>query len=510
MMAATHRITRVSLTLGAVLGIVLSGGALLGQSSADIPPDPRKLVYPPLDYSPPDRAAHRHQLSPGVVAYLVEDHSLPLVNVQLVMKIGRYLDSPQQVGLAAAVGSLLRSGGTSRWPAEKFDEEADFLAANISSRVGQTSASARVNALSKDLDQALDLFFEMLRNPAFEQQRVDLYKSQLLQRLERRNDRTGSIERREWNRLLRGDEHFSNRFTTNSSAEAFTPENLRAFHQKHYVPANFILAVSGSFDTAEMKAKLAEHLAKWEQAGERSQAVPRPDHQPQPGLYLVHKEDVNQGRVSIGHLGIERKNPDRFAVSLMNQVLGGSGFTSRITNRVRSDEGLAYSAGSSFSAGDYYPGAFRAFFQSKSATCAEAAQIILDEIEQIRKEGVSEDELDTVKTLSIEIFPRFFASARAVASTFANDELLGREMDYWEGYRDKLRAVTLADVQRVARKYLQPGRLIILAVGNTEDMLKGNPDKPQYALEAFKGDGEVVRIPLPDPLTMVYPPAAPR
>ena len=366
MMAATHRITRVSLTLGAVLGIVLSGGALLGQSSADIPPDPRKLVYPPLDYSPPDRAAHRHQLSPGVVAYLVEDHSLPLVNVQLVMRIGRYLDSPQQVGLAAAVGSLLRSGGTSRWPAEKFDEEADFLAANISSRVGQTSASARVNALSKDLDQALDLFFEMLRNPAFEQQRVDLYKSQLLQRLERRNDRTGSIERREWNRLLRGDEHFSNRFTTNSSAEAFTPENLRAFHQKHYVPANFILAVSGSFDTAEMKAKLAEHLAKWEQAGERSQAVPRPDHQPQPGLYLVHKEDVNQGRVSIGHLGIERKNPDRFAVSLMNQVLGGSGFTSRITNRVRSDEGLAYSAGSSFSAGDYYPGAFRAFFSPRA------------------------------------------------------------------------------------------------------------------------------------------------
>jgi len=189
---------------------------------------------------------------------------------------------------------------------------------------------------------------------------------------------------------------------------------------------------------------------------------------------------------------------------MMNEILGGSGFTSRIMNRVRTDEGLAYDAGSGFSAGIYYEGQFRAAFQSKSATTSQAAQIILDEIERMRKEKVSAEELETVKNQAIEIFPRYFASASAVAGTFASDEFTGRDPGFWDTYRAKIKAITVEDVQRVAAEYLHPDQLVILVVGNVEDILKGNPEKPQYSFQKMAG-GKIIRVPLPDPLTMVYP-----
>jgi predicted Zn-dependent peptidase len=323
--------------------------------------------------------------------------------------------------------------------------------------------------------------------------------------MERRNDRTGSIESREWSRLMRGRDHFTTRWSTKASISSLTREDLISAHRRYYHPGNFILAVSGDFNTADLKTKLEAAMAGWESSGEQVPAVPRPAFTPVPGVYMVNKADVNQGRVSIGHLGIVRGNPDEHAIDMMNDILGGTGFTSRITNRVRSDEGLAYSAGSSFSAGIYYEGLFRAAFQTKSLAAARATQIVIDEIERIRHEEVSEEELETVKNSAVEIFPRYFSSASAVAGTFANDEYTGQDPSFWKTYRDKIRAVTVADIQRVARRYLQPDKLVILVVGNVEEILNGDPDKPEFSFEKL-GGGKIERIPLPDPTTMVYPP----
>jgi zinc protease len=471
---------------------------------AQIPPNPRDLKYPPLQYSPPKASAYRHVLSNGVAGYFVEDHDLPLINISITIRTGTYLDPAGKEGLAATVANQLRAGGTTHYKAEDFDEEADFLAADISSAMGRTSGGASANFMSKDTDKALDLFFDMLRNPAFQQDRLDLLKSQQLQAIERRNDRTEEIEAREWNRLLRGDKHFSSFFSTKASISSITREDLIDFYKKNYQPDRFIFAVSGDFKTADMIARLEKAMGGWSNSGTPAARVPKPDFVPVPGIYMVNKPDVNQGRVSIGHLGIMRGNPDEFAVDMMNEILGGSGFTSRIMNRVRSDEGLAYDAGSSFSAGVYYDGIFLAEFQSKSATAAQAAQIVLDEIERMRKEKVSAEELETVKNQAIEIFPRYFASASSVAGTFASDEFTGRDPQFWDTYRDKIRAVTVDDVQRVAMKYLHPDQLVTLAVGNVDDMSKGNPDKPEYSFEKM-GNGKINSIPLPDPETMIYP-----
>lgn len=481
-----------------------AASAAFGQEAGiRIPPHPRELQYEPLQFEPPRAAAYRHVLSNGVVGFFVEDHDLPLVNVAILIRTGSYLDPAGKEGLASAAANQLRSGGTSRHRAEEFDEELDFLAAQITSAAGATSGSASVNFMAKDTDKALELFFEMLRNPAFQQDQLDLYKSRVLQAMERRNDRTDEIEAREWNRLLRGDNHFTTEYTTKDSIASITRDDLMEFHRKYYHPGNFILAVSGDFQTGEMKARLEKAMAGWA-AGAPVPEVPKPGYVPAPGVYMVNKPDVNQARVSIGHLGIMRGNPDEFAIEMMNDILGGSGFTSRITNRVRTDEGLAYSAGSTFSAGIYYEGQFRAAFQSKSESAARAAQIVLDEIERIRTEPVAPEELETVKNQAIEVFPRMFATASAIAQTFASDEFTGRPRDYWDRYRDRVKAVTVADVLRVAKKYIQPERLVILVVGNVDHVLAGDPDRPEYSFQKI-GNGKIVRIPLPDPLTMVYP-----
>lgn len=493
--------------LSVVLALILfalSPMSLLAQTQ-QIPAHPRELKYQTLTYTPPKRDQYRHVLSNGVVAYLVEDHDLPLVNVSTIVRTGSYLDPAGKEGLAALTGSQMRVGGTTSKTAEEFDEAADFLAANISNSIGSTQGAANLNLLAKDVDQGLALYIDMLRNPRFQDDRLTLAKSQLLQNMERRNDRTDAIENREWTRLMYGADHFSAKETTKASIESITREDMVAFHQRYYQPAGFIFAVSGDFNTKEMLAKLEAATKGWPSNKMAVPPVPKPTNTLVPGVYVVNKADVNQGRVSIGHIGALRDSPDAQALEVMNDILGGGGFTSRIMSRVRSDEGLAYSAGSNFGLGVYYPGVFRAVFQSKNPTTSQAIDIIMEEINRVRTVKVTAEELETSKNSIIEFFPRIFATAALIAGTFAQDEYTKRPADYWATYRDRIRAVTAEDVQRVAQRYLQPDQLVVLVVGNIDEITKGNPDKPQHSLLKIARDGQIRRIPLPDPLTMVYP-----
>ena len=495
-------------TLSSLLALALlvsAPASLFAQAASQIPARPDQLKFKPLVYTPPKREQYRHVLPNGVVVYAVEDHDLPLVNVSLLVRAGAYLEPAGKEGLASLTGSQMRAGGTTSKTAEQFDEAADFLAAQLTSSVGGTQGGANLNVLAKDVDAGLALYFDMLRNPAFQEDRLKLARSQLVQQMERRNDRTDLIEEREWGRLMQGPDHFSTKEATKASVESLTRADLLAFHKKYFHPGNFIFAVSGDFETKRMLAKLDAAMKGWP-AGEAAPEVPSPKHTPRPGVYGVHKPDVNQGRVSIGHVGSTRDNPDAFALDIMSDILGGGGFTSRITSRVRSDEGLAYSAGAFYGLGVYYPEDFRAVFQSKSQTVAQAADIVVEEINRIRATKVTPEELETAKNYAVEIFPRFFATAGQIAGTFAADELTKRPADYWDKYRDRVRAVTADDVQRVAQQYLHPDKLVVLVVGNLDDIAKGNPDRPQHSLAKLAG-GPVKRIPLPDPLTMVYPAA---
>ena len=489
----------------------VAGGALAGAAGAEdsLPGHPSDLVYPELSYVPPEPERYRHELDCGAVAYLVEDHQLPLVTLSVTLPAGAYQVPAASAGLAGLAASQMRAGGTASRSANEFDEEAAFLATQIGCNAGATSASASLDTLSSNLEQSLDLFFDMLKNPGFEPERLEIARARALQGLARRNDRLEGIRSREFRRLTYGD-HFTTVQTTKASIESVTREAMQRFHGERLDPCRMHFAAAGDFDSSEMAGRLNAALAGgWPASPIEPGEIPAPSHDPQPGVYMVDKtsRDVNQSHVILGHLGIQRSHPDKFKVQIMNSVLGGGGFTSRIMVRVRSDEGLAYSAYSRFQPGTYYAGTFSAGFQSRNATCAQAAAIVIEEIERMQNDKVSALELDTAKNYQIEIFPRFFATAGQIAGTFASDEFTGREQGYWQTYRERVGDVSAQDVLDAAQEHLHPDKLVVLAVGDRQAMLAGNPDRPEFSFEKLAGDAGIRDIPLPDPLTMVYPDA---
>ena len=483
---------------------VLAAGPLLAQAPPPpIPDNPEKLVFKPIAYTPPAASDDRVVLKNGMVVYIAEDPTLPLVNVDLLVRTGGYLEPAGKEGLASLTGSQIRRGGTGSLTAEQLDEKLDFLAAGVSTSISDTAGRASLNCLRDNLDESLRVFVEMLREPRFQEDRLALAREQSLQEMKKRNDESEDIESREWNVLLYGERHFSNHFPTAASVQSIGRQDLVDFHRRYFHPANMIAAVSGSFSRPAMVQKLEAAFAGWPGTRPVVPPVPSEIEPAPPGVYRIQK-DVNQGRVSIGLPSVRRGDPDAYALEVMNEILGGSGFTSRITKTVRSDEGLAYDAGSSLRPGIYYPGAFRAGFQSKSRTVAYAASLVIQEIKRIREGPVTEEELDTIKRNLIETFPSTFGSKAQTVGIFASDEYTHRDPAYWQTYRDRIRAVTAADVQRVAQKHLPPDRLIVLVVGDQKEIDLGDGKHPA-SLAALAEGRPVVSLPLRDPLTMKRP-----
>lgn len=479
--------------------------ALAGAAAAEtpIPDHPEKLRFEPIQYEPPDPGAHRVELANGLVVFIAEDATLPLVQISLSFPVGSWLEPPGKEGLVGFAGSQMRRGGTESMTADELDERLDFLAAQVSAGIGETAGSASLNCLSDNLDEALAVFVEMLKSPRYQQDRLDLAREQALQAMQKRNDDSADIEIREIRALLYGEEFFVNRHATEASVSSVTREDLLAFHHAWVHPGNAVAAVSGAFERDEMIRRLETAFGSWPRPEPTPQPVPDDTKTAAPGLYRIEK-DVNQGRVSMALPAVRFDHPDVVALEIMNDILGGSGFTSRITRSVRSDEGLAYSAGSGIRFGVDYTGAFRASFQSKSSSVAYAASLVLAEIAKIRVEPVTEEELETIKRSLVETFPSRFESKAQAMATFAGDELIGRDPGYWAGYRDAVRSVSAADVQRAAREHIDPARLVILVVGNQSEIDAGDGEH-DVTLSSLAPGGRESTLALPDPMTMLRP-----
>jgi predicted Zn-dependent peptidase len=460
---------------------------------------PSKLKFPELEFEPPKAADYRVKLDSGMILYIAEDKELPTFDMQVIVQTGSMYEPAEKIGLAAMCGALLRKGGTTSMKGEEIDEVLAQLAGSLSARIGFSSGSVSLSVLKEDTDEGLKVLADVLMNPVFDDDEIRRYREKALQNLEHRYDRPGTLLSDMYSSLLY-ESHPAGRIPSASSVKAITSNDLLNFHEKYFHPNNCIVAVAGDFDRDEMIKKIEKLFANWDAADIEFPEVPdiqKKFESGERGVFLLEK-DINQGYVRLGHLGIREDNPDVYAVRLMNTILGGGGFISRITSRVRSDEGLAYSVGSWFDIPVDYTGTFTCSFQTKAKSVAYATSIVMEEINRIRTELVSEEDLQRAKDLFIERFPSIFSgrgsAAYARVQALARNEYKRRPLDYYENYRDNYGKVTREQVLEAAKKYLNPDSLKIVVVGKTQE-IKAGDEAHEAKLEDF---GEIKKLEPPD------------
>jgi zinc protease len=479
---------------------------LLGAATAfaqEIPDRPEKLQFAPITFETPRARDYKVKLTNGIPAFVAANgkEGTPLVRVTVSWRGGGYLDPKGKEGLAALFGSQLAQGGTAKLEAAKLEDRLQALAATLTSSCADTSCSISLQVLDKDLAEGLDLLMQALTRPAFAQERLDLAKRQGRQRISRRNDDVTSIASYEMKYLLFGENHFASADDTVASLDAITRDDLVAFHARLLHPANLFVAAAGQFDRKAMVEALDRTVGTIKAGREArvSPAVPAPDFQRTPGINVADK-DAPQAMIRWAFPGIRRTDPEWHAAFVANQILGGRGFTSRLMKKIRSDEGLTYGVYSTLEPGTYWRGDVTGSLQTKNRSAAYALRLALDEIRKLRDEPVSDDELRVNKDGIIEAFPSQWATKQAIANRFADEAREGWPEDWWASYREKIQAVTAADVQRMARKLFDTDRMVILTVGNASEMEAGDADHPGALKDV--APLPLKRVPLRDPATL--------
>lgn len=423
--------------------------------------DPRKLTFAPLNFSLP-KSDHL-KLKNGLRVYFLEDHELPIVNMTALIATGSIYEPDEVTGLAGITGTLIRSGGTHSLKPDQLDSELEFMASSIESGISEDSGTLSMSTLTRNLDRTLELYADVMMNPGFDKSRFDLTINNTKEAIRRQNDDPKGIASREYTKALY-ENHPLGRFATIDSVSKITREDMIRFHKRFYGPGSIILAVSGDFNRAEMIAKLEKLFESWKPEEQKLPEVNAPDTTPRKQTLFARKE-VSQSVVRMGHPGIEKNNPDQYAVRVMDYILGG-GFTSRLTQEVRSNQGLAYHAGSRFDIGRRFPGTFTAETETKSGSTVKAITLMRDIIAGMTKEQVTEEELQQAKESIINSFIFGFTQANSIVTQQARLEYYGFPDRYLENFRDNIARVSRDDILRVAKKYLHPESMTILVVGD--------------------------------------------
>ncbi|GLH73453.1 hypothetical protein GETHLI_19550 [Geothrix limicola] len=386
-------------------------------------------------------------------------------------------------------------------PADKLDDRIEFLAGTISTSIDDSSSSISMRFMEQDLKEGLDLFMQVLLQPAFAQNRIDLAKMNMRKSLDSRNDSASSITNYQLGYLLNGENHYSTAAMTTSSLDSLTRDDCRSFHQGLMHPGNMAIAVSGRFEKKTMLDILNATVGRLKPMGEAriSRKVPAPEHTRQPGIYVVDK-NVPQSTVRIVIPGLRRTDSDWHAAVVMNQILGGGGFSSRLMKHLRSDEGLTYGVETRVSPGTYWTGDFICGLQTKNRSVPYALRLILDEIDLIRRSPVADDELKVIKDAIVQAYPSEWGNKQAVANRLAEEWMEGWPVDWWVNYREKIQSVTAEEVLRVAKKYLDPTRVVILVVGKAAEVEAGD-EKDHPGLLKDVANLPLRRLSLRDPET---------
>jgi zinc protease len=442
----------------------------LGQTAAQPAPTYKTLKYPPLaQVKIPEPA--EVTLANGMRVLMLEDHELPLIRGVAMVRTGNLFDPPDKRGLSQVMADVLRSGGTKSKTGDQIDEELENIAGTVEAGMDESSASVSFSGLKETTDQVLTVFRDVLTNPEFRQDKLDLTLTQYRSAIARRNDDAADIPSRELTRILYGPDTPYGWQPEYEDLAHIHREDLVAFYQRYYFPKNIMLAVYGDFNAVEMHDKLENLFGAWKMEQPPVTPFPAVTAMPAPGVYFAPKEDVTQTFFSIGELGGTLRDSDYPALEVATNILG-EGFSSRLVSRIRTQLGYAYSIGASWAANYNFPGTFRIGGSTKSMTTVETVQAIREEVEKLRTTEVTEKELEEAKQAVLNSFVFFFDSPSKTLNRVMRYEYFGYPKDFLFQYQKAIAGVTRADVLRATRAHIHPEELAIVMVGNPKEFGK--------------------------------------
>jgi zinc protease len=395
---------------------------------------------------------------------VLEQHFIPIVEIHALIKTGSAQDPPEKAGLANLVASLLDEGTTTR-SSKQLAEQIDFVGGSLVVKGGEdfTTASARI--LKKDIDLGFTLLADILLHPAFSKQEFERVRSQILGEIASDNDDPGHVAIKAFNQLVFHNHPY--RWPANGTEETLskvTLADVQGFYAREYLPNQVILVVVGDITVEQATALVQTHFGAWKKRTAQTRTVKNSGVISKKTVQLIDK-DLTQSTIVLGHRGISRTNPDFYAVTVMNHILGAGGFSSRLMDSVRDKRGLAYSIMSHYEA-RAMPGSFWVNLQTRTETTNQAISGVLAEIKAMREMPVSDQELAEAKSFLIGSFPLRLDSTAKLAHLLAQVEFFGLGFEYFSQYPRWIDRVTKEDVQRVARQYLDPERYALVVVGN--------------------------------------------
>lgn len=413
----------------------------------------------------------RIELPNGLVVLLSENHAIPAVSINAVVKTGERFVSDEMAGLGSLAGELL-DDGTVSLAAQQIASAIESTGGALVTAGGYATTGVSVTLLSSDLDLGLQLTADLLRRSIFPEDRVALEVSKRLAEIQAKQDEPRVVAAEAFNEaVFTGTPQHRPLMGYEETLAKITRADLLAYHRRFFVPNNTILAIAGDISVAEVESKVRELLGDWEHdPGLNLPAVPSPQRQREPITRFVTK-DKEQVNIFLGHLGIARSNPDYYAVRVLDTILGDSpGFTSRIPRILRDEQGLAYTTycHTARSAG-LDPGRFVAYIGTSPENLTKAVAGLREQIELITAAPPSADEVATAKAYLTGSFVFEFETNAQIAAFLVSAEIYQLGFDYPQRFLAEINCITAEDVWRVAREYIAPHNLTLVVVGPVDD-----------------------------------------
>ena len=439
----------------------------------------------------------RVELDNGMILFLAVDKELPMVELSATIQAGKIYEPAHLTGLASITGDVLRTGGTEKWSGDEIDALVENMGLSVETWVGGATGGAYMSSLTEDVDMALEILGQVLMHPVFDEDKITLAKTQVKSGISRRNDEPMSIAMREFTKVIFGADHPLATVEEYDTIASITRDDLKAFHRRFFAPDRMYLVVIGDFEIGDMVAKIESTFAGWEKASEPLPPDPEIPDFPRT-VNVAPKEDLTQSMVLMGHRGIRNDNEHYAAIQVANKILGG-GFSSRLFNEVRSKRGLAYSTGSQPGTGWRYPGTFVAFSGTKCESSEQALDVMLEQIERMVTEPVSDEELKNAVDgiMNSDVFN--YDTKREVLDRAVLFEMYGYPSDFLTTYREQVLALTPQAVLEACQAVWKPDQLSLLVVGNPE-LFDG--DLSKY------GPVNEIDITIPEPKLSLDVPAA--